>query len=138
VAGSKQGPRGAECQVPVRGPVRVRLLHRLTCAALRWRLNWSPSCGLQWGLNWLTPGTLRRRLESLTPSALRRRLGWLALQWRLRTGFAQLHSAPLKGCLTECLLHAWAKDRYHHLLERTKESFVVPAEDVVRGISERL
>jgi hypothetical protein len=138
VAGNKRGPRRAECQLPVRGLVRVRLLHRLTRAALRWWLNWSPSCGLQWGLNWLTPSTLRKRLESLTPSALRRRLGWLALQWRLRTGFAQLHGAPLKGCLTECLLHAWTKDSHHHLLERTKESFVVPAQDVVRGISERL
>jgi hypothetical protein len=44
----------------------------------------------------------------------------------------------LDGCLAECLLHAWAKDSHHHLLERTKESFVVPAQDVVRGISERL
>jgi hypothetical protein len=44
----------------------------------------------------------------------------------------------LKGCLAECLLHAWTKDSHHHLLERTKESFVVPAQDVVRGISERL
>jgi hypothetical protein len=40
--------------------------------------------------------------------------------------------------LVECLLHAWAKDSHHHLLERTKESFVVPAQDVVRGISRRL
>jgi hypothetical protein len=38
----------------------------------------------------------------------------------------------LKGCLAECLLHAWTTDSHHHLLERTKESFVV------RGISERL
>jgi hypothetical protein len=44
----------------------------------------------------------------------------------------------LKGCLAECLLHVWTKDSHHHLLERTKESFVVPAQDVVRGISERL
>jgi hypothetical protein len=44
----------------------------------------------------------------------------------------------LDGCLAECLLHAWAKDSHHHLLERTKESFVVPAQDMVRGISERL
>jgi hypothetical protein len=44
----------------------------------------------------------------------------------------------LKGCLAECLLHAWTKDSHNHLLECTKESFVVPAQDVVRGISERL
>jgi hypothetical protein len=44
----------------------------------------------------------------------------------------------LDGCLAECLLHAWTEDSYHHLFERTKESFVVPAQDVVRGISERL
>jgi hypothetical protein len=44
----------------------------------------------------------------------------------------------LKGCLAECLLHAWTKDSHHHLLERTKESFVVPAQDVVHGIPERL
>jgi hypothetical protein len=62
----------------------------------------------------------------------------LALQWWLRTGFAQLHGAPLNGCLAECLLHAWAEDSHHHLLERTKESFVVPAQDVVRSVSERL
>jgi hypothetical protein len=138
VAGSKRGPRRAECQLPVCGLVRVRLLHRLARATLWWWLNWSSSCGLQRGLRWLTPRTLWRRLESLTPSALRRRLGWLALHWRLRTGFAQLHGAFLDGCLGECLLHAWTEDSYHHLLERTKESFVVPAQDVVRGISERL
>jgi hypothetical protein len=44
----------------------------------------------------------------------------------------------LNGRLAECLLHAWAEDGHHHLLECTKESFVVPAQDVVRGISERL
>jgi hypothetical protein len=44
----------------------------------------------------------------------------------------------LDGCLAECLLHAWAKDSHHHLLERTKESFVVPAQDVVRRIPECL
>jgi hypothetical protein len=44
----------------------------------------------------------------------------------------------LDGCLAECLLHAWAKDSHHHFLERTKESFVVLAQDVVRGVSERL
>jgi hypothetical protein len=44
----------------------------------------------------------------------------------------------LNGRLAECLLHAWTEDSYHHLFERTKESFVVPAQDVVRGISERL
>jgi hypothetical protein len=44
----------------------------------------------------------------------------------------------LDGCLAECLLHAWAKDSHHHLLERTKESFVVPAQDVVRSIAECL
>jgi hypothetical protein len=44
----------------------------------------------------------------------------------------------LDGCLAECLLHAWAKDSHHHLLERTKESFVVLAQDVVRRIPECL
>jgi hypothetical protein len=44
----------------------------------------------------------------------------------------------LNGCLAECLLHAWTEDSHHHLFERTKESFVVPAQDVVRSISERL
>jgi hypothetical protein len=44
----------------------------------------------------------------------------------------------LDGCLAECLLHARAKDSHHHLLKRTKKSFVVPAQDVIRGISERL
>jgi hypothetical protein len=44
----------------------------------------------------------------------------------------------LDGCPAERLLHAWAKDSHHHLLECTKESFVVPAQDVVRGIPERL
>jgi hypothetical protein len=44
----------------------------------------------------------------------------------------------LDGCLTECLLHAWAKDSHHHLLERTKESFVVLAQNVIRRIPERL
>jgi hypothetical protein len=44
----------------------------------------------------------------------------------------------LDGCPAERLLHAWAKDSHHHLLEGTKESFVVPAQDVVRGIPERL
>jgi hypothetical protein len=44
----------------------------------------------------------------------------------------------LDGCLAQCLLHAWTEDSYHHLFERAKESFVVPAQDVVRGISERL
>jgi hypothetical protein len=44
----------------------------------------------------------------------------------------------LNGCLAECLLHAWTEDSYHHLFERTKESSVVPAQDVVRIISERL
>jgi hypothetical protein len=88
MAGSERGSRRAECQFPVRGLVRVRLLHRLTRAALRWWLDWSPSCGLQLGLHWLTPSTLRRRLEGLAPGALRRKLGWLVLQWRLRTGLA--------------------------------------------------
>jgi hypothetical protein len=40
----------------------------------------------------------------------------------------------LDGCFTECLLHAWAKDSHHHLLERTKESFVVLAQNVIRRI----
>jgi hypothetical protein len=44
----------------------------------------------------------------------------------------------LNGCLAECLLHAWTEDNHHHLFERTKESFVVPAQDVFRGISECL
>jgi hypothetical protein len=44
----------------------------------------------------------------------------------------------LDGCLAECLLHAWAKDSHHHLLERTKESFVVPTQDVVRRVPECL
>jgi hypothetical protein len=44
----------------------------------------------------------------------------------------------LNGRLTEHLLHAWTEDSHHHLFERTKESSVVPALDVVRGISERL
>jgi hypothetical protein len=44
----------------------------------------------------------------------------------------------LDGCLAKCLLHAWTEDSYHHLFERTKESLVVPTQDVVRGISERL
>jgi hypothetical protein len=78
VTGSKWGSIRAECQLPVRGLIRVRLLHRLTCAALwRW-LDWLPSCGLQRGLNWLTSSALRRRLEGLASNALRRRLGWLA------------------------------------------------------------
>jgi hypothetical protein len=44
----------------------------------------------------------------------------------------------LDGCFTECLLHAWAKDSHHHLLERTKESFVVLDQNVIRRIPERL
>jgi hypothetical protein len=40
--------------------------------------------------------------------------------------------------LAECLLHAWAKDSHHHLLERTKESFVVLAQNVVCRIPECL
>jgi hypothetical protein len=44
----------------------------------------------------------------------------------------------LDGCLAEYLLHAWAKDNHHHLLERTKESFVVPAQNVVCSIPECL
>jgi hypothetical protein len=44
----------------------------------------------------------------------------------------------LDGCFTECLLHAWAKDSHHHLLERTEESFVVLAQNVIRRIPERL
>jgi hypothetical protein len=44
----------------------------------------------------------------------------------------------LDGCLAECLLHAWAEDSHHHLLERTKESFVVLAQNVIRRIPERL
>jgi hypothetical protein len=44
----------------------------------------------------------------------------------------------LDGCLAECLLHVWAKDSHHHLLERTKEIFVVPAQNVVCSIPECL
>jgi hypothetical protein len=44
----------------------------------------------------------------------------------------------LNGCLAECLLHAWTEDGHHHLFERTKESSVVPAQDVVRRIPECL
>jgi hypothetical protein len=44
----------------------------------------------------------------------------------------------LNGCLVERLLHAWTEDSRHHLFERTQESSMVPAQDVVRGISERL
>jgi hypothetical protein len=44
----------------------------------------------------------------------------------------------LDGCLTECLLHARAKDSHNHLLERTKKSFVVLAQNVIRSIPERL
>jgi hypothetical protein len=40
----------------------------------------------------------------------------------------------LDGCLAECLLHTWTEDSHHHLFERTKESPVVPAQDVVRRI----
>jgi hypothetical protein len=99
----------------------------LTRAALRWWLDWSPSYGLQRGLNWLTSSTLWRRLEGLAPNALRRRLGWLALQWRLRTGLTHLHGASLKECFIEHLLDAWTEDSHHHLFERTQESSMVPA-----------
>jgi hypothetical protein len=44
----------------------------------------------------------------------------------------------LDRCLTECLLHARAKDSHHHLLECTKKSFVVLAQNVIRSIPERL
>jgi hypothetical protein len=44
----------------------------------------------------------------------------------------------LNRCLAECLLHAWAEDSHHYLLECTKESFMVPAQDVVRRIPECL
>jgi hypothetical protein len=44
----------------------------------------------------------------------------------------------LDGCLAECLLHAWTEDSHHHLFERTKESPVVPAQDLVRRIPECL
>jgi hypothetical protein len=36
------------------------------------------------------------------------------------------------------LLHAWAEDSHHHLLKRTKESFVVLAQNKIRSIPERL
>jgi hypothetical protein len=54
-------------------------------------------------------------------------LGWLALQWRLRTGLSNLHGASLKGCSIEYLLHARAEDSHHHLFERTHESSMMPA-----------
>jgi pyrroloquinoline quinone (PQQ) biosynthesis protein C len=44
----------------------------------------------------------------------------------------------LDGRLAERLLHAWAKDRYHHLLECTKKSFVVLAQNEIRRIPEYL
>jgi hypothetical protein len=44
----------------------------------------------------------------------------------------------LDGCLVERLLHAWTEDSHHHLFERTQESSMVPAQDMVHGISERL
>jgi hypothetical protein len=44
----------------------------------------------------------------------------------------------LDGCFTECLLHAWAKDSHHHLLECPKESLVVLAQNVIRNTTERL
>jgi hypothetical protein len=44
----------------------------------------------------------------------------------------------MDGCLAERLLHARTEDGHHHLFERSKESFVVPAQDMVRGIPERL
>jgi hypothetical protein len=44
----------------------------------------------------------------------------------------------LDGCPAERLLHAWTEDSHHHLFERSKKSIVVPAQDVVRGIPERL
>jgi hypothetical protein len=40
--------------------------------------------------------------------------------------------------LTERPFHAWSEDSHHHLFERTQESLVVLAQDMVRGISERL
>jgi hypothetical protein len=44
----------------------------------------------------------------------------------------------LNGHLTERLLHAGTEDSHHHLFECTQESSMVPAQDVVRGISECL
>jgi hypothetical protein len=44
----------------------------------------------------------------------------------------------LDGYLAECLLHAWAKDSYHHLLKRTKKGFVMFAQNEIRSILERL
>jgi hypothetical protein len=44
----------------------------------------------------------------------------------------------LNGCLVERLFHAWTEDSHHHLFEGTQESSMVPAQDMVRGISERL
>jgi hypothetical protein len=100
---------------------------QLICAALRWWLDWLSSCGLQWGLNWLTSSALWRGLEGLASNALRRRLGWLAPQWRLRTGLTHFHGASLNGCSIEHLLHAWVEDSNHHLFERTQESSMMPA-----------
>jgi hypothetical protein len=44
----------------------------------------------------------------------------------------------LDGCLAECLLHAWAKDSYHHLLKCTKKSFLVLAQNEIRRVPECL
>jgi hypothetical protein len=79
------------------------------------------------GVNWLTSSALWMRLDGLASNALRRRLGWLALQWRLRTGLSNLHTASLKGCSIEYLLHARAKNNHHHLFERTQDSSMMPA-----------
>jgi hypothetical protein len=44
----------------------------------------------------------------------------------------------LDVCLAERLFHAWTKDSHHHLLKRTKKSFVVLAQNEIRSIPERL
>jgi hypothetical protein len=44
----------------------------------------------------------------------------------------------LNGRLTERLFHAWTEDNHHHLFECTQESSMVPAQDVICGISECL
>jgi hypothetical protein len=36
------------------------------------------------------------------------------------------------------LLHAWGENSHHHLFECSQESSMMPAEYVIRGVSERL
>jgi hypothetical protein len=58
--------------------------------------------------------------------------------WLGRAGLPNLHTVSLMGCLIEHLLHVWAKNAYHHLLEYTKEGPVMPTQHVFRGVSKRL